>query len=94
MSDLSDLLNERINPTRQMWELDFPPDATIPNTAVMLASSQNAMNVIVIPTVGPGLLHLEMQMFVDGEHAEPETRWSEETPGVLEITLRRPTQET
>lgn len=98
MTELTDFLDNRVIGVRQCWDVEFPAGATLPAPAIALSCGENEITVVVLPTVGSELMHLEVQMFVSGEHAEPEARWSEETPGVLEMTLRRPlapsTQET
>lgn len=89
MSPLSDLLDERVTPTRQCWDVDFPADTQHPAPAIAMTCSEGGMAAVILPVAGSEMLHLEVHMFVDGNYTEPEVRWTKDTVGVMEVTLRR-----
>lgn len=88
MTSLDDLLAERVDPgVRGLCTVDFTSEEHLA-TAVRL-TSDHAIDVMLLPVVSADVLHLELHMFVDGEPATPETRYSNDSPNVLELTLRR-----
>lgn len=90
VSALTELLDERITPSRQSWGVDFPVDSPELPPAIILSCNQAGVVMVVIPSVGEEFLHFELQMFANGDVCEPES--SSPGDGVLELTLRRPTE--
>lgn len=91
MSDLEHFLDARVAETRQMLEIDMPLDSDKLPPAISLGCSETGITVMVLPTVAPGVLHLQIHTFVDGGVQRPEADfdWSDPAAAAVELVLRR-----
>lgn len=88
MSDLESFLDGRVADMRQMLEIDIPLVSDRLPPAISLGCSETGITVVVLPTTAPGVLHLQVHAFVDGEAQQP-TIVDLDAPGALELLLRR-----
>ena len=91
MSDLELFIDGRVAETRQMLEIDIPLESDKLPPAISLGCSETGITVVILPTTAPGVLHLQVHTFVDGESQQPEVDqdWSATGACAVELVLRR-----
>lgn len=88
--NLSEFLNERVLPTRQVHHVQYPLELDNPAVAVFLDCPEDAMSVVVMPTFVKGTLHMELHFFADGARTEPEVIRHIPPNGNIELVLHKP----
>lgn len=94
MSDdnLGEFMQQRVLPTRQVHHVQYPVEMNIPAPGVVIDSCEDAITVVLLPTIVRDVVYVEIHTFVDGERVDPRITKAESTTGCLELLLRRPDQ--
>lgn len=88
--DQTAFVEGRVRSTRRVLHFDYPADSADPSLALMVESTDGGAALVLMPTAVPGLLHVEMHGFVDGQRTAPTMTVNPD--GSAELMLRRSDQ--